>query len=193
MVTNINKAANMIYKKPNIRKIICIIYCTICLLGLTKSNPIYAMEHAAEASKAIAENNIVSAERLLTLIREANLTDEQMNHINEMINASIYQQNPDAEYAVHNLDLQNAGSMPTSENQFNWNRILIVLGFATLSLITLYLIIKYWDDIKMSFFHIGSKITKQILFKKIQLVNNPQTLSEIYDYVIDTHPTVEEF
>lgn len=178
---SIKKPSNICYKN----KMSSIIISTIIILTMIKINPVYAMEHVTSAGNAIANNNLITAENLLRQIQDSNLTREQLRELDEMLNAAILTENPNTAYSVHNLELQNAGNVPdTTMNP--WTRFIILVSFAMLSALTVYLIIRYWDEFKHIFWSSGTELSLEvqhaILLKKLKLVS-PATHLAVQAYI----------
>lgn len=147
-----------------------------------------AMDHGREAvdiATAIAANHINDAERLLDLLRNGNLTDQQLRNVNTIINRALNVQSPATEYAVNQLELQNAGNIP--QETFNLRGFLITIGILASATLTIFLIIRYWDDIRDFLFTnaehvtpIAGSILRVVTLARYDLVRqNPEVVQEI--------------
>lgn len=146
------------------------------------------MEHGEQALKiaqAISENHLDEAERLMTILREGQLSETQLQRINDIINQAIQVRAPDSTYAVNHLELQNSGDVP--QEPVNVRGILATIGIVVGIGISVYLIFRYWDDIRDTFFHgvrqavplAGHALRTSILVRYQFVRNNPQVLQDI--------------
>lgn len=192
MKNNLITRLNIIHKKSNIREITRIICYFILVLGLVTVNPTFAMEHgktALDIAKSISEQNFQEAERLLTILRTAQLTEDQIRDLNEIINKSLQTHHVD-QFGVNNLDIQNVDN-PYHE-PVSTRSVLIVLGIAVICTASIYLIYRYWGDIQDVFFDMGRRITpqvtRQVLLANYNIVrNNPNVVQEMGAYINLNH------
>lgn len=168
----------------NPRHLIMILTCLI----LFKNNYALTMDHLESAShvaNAIIDHNVQRAEALLQVLRNGNLTDEQLRDINNIINRTIIEQDPNNQYAVNQLNLQNTG-VP-HEDVWTIRQTMIALGIAASCTITIYLIFHYWDDIKQTLWSLrslGRPTLQAIVLSRFELVrNNPHVINNVEAYI----------
>lgn len=159
------------------------------VLLYSKINIAYSMEHGKEAldvAQALAQNNINQAEQMLQHLRNLELSEQQYRDINDIINRSLETHRVE-NYQVQNLELQNAGNTPT----FNFHGLLLTLIVIGTSLLTIYLIMRYWEDVREFLVHSGRRVApltlpaiRAIVLARSELVrDNPQAVQEIINYL----------
>lgn len=171
-------------------------FLTIKSLILAKVNCVFAVDHlesAVRVAEAIIDADVQRAEALLHILRNIELTEDQLREVNNIINRAIIQQDPNNQYAVNQLNLHNAG-VPQEET-WNIRQTLTALGIAVGCTITMYFISRYWNDIRdalWSMRSIGAPVARAVLLTNIQLVShNPQLLTALETYFASIFDNVD--
>lgn len=172
------------HKDIFILTLIALVYCKINL-----SYSIDCGRQALDVANALAANNLPEAERLLQLLQNRPLTAQQIQDLNNIINRAVETRaGPGAVYQVQDFELQNAGD--PSREPFNFRGLLLTLAVIGSSILTIYLILHYWEDVQDFLFGSARTIAphtipvlRTVLLARYELVRqDPYVVQELFAY-----------
>lgn len=184
-----------ISKKEKINSLM-LFFCVI-MLALISINSAECMapgedrEPNSTIREKLAADDTTSIENVLTLLRNIQLSAEQLSRIDEALN-NIADENPNNIYGLHQGHLHNAGNTPYRA-PWAWQDIAFYAATTAVVVGVIYIIYHYWTDVAPIAADNMINPTQRIIVRRIAaLPTSPRTLRVIQViYNIITEPVEE--
>lgn len=145
---------NVRYQVAQYREFLTYFLMMLVLCLLFKPQTALCMQDAIKALADMIQNGeIDAAHEIMVALDRSELTAAQVQELENLINEQL-NQNPTNVHGLYQGNIHNAGHLPQNDvPSVGWRDYLLLLSLVIALVVSIYLIYKYWTDIRDALFH----------------------------------------